>query len=338
LGELHQAYEYYQQALTGARRREDHDITANALLGLANISFEWNEFAATEQQTNEAMALAQEQDLDLRNRAAFQLALLSHARGQITSAEQQLAALLARLQVTPTFLARQMLSDVQVWLARLSLEIGNLPGALRSVETLNPEELAASIFQARLLLAQEKPHEARRRLEDLHSMAQENQQVRDMLQIQILLSLAYTASQQIQQARQTLRLALAQARTEGYVRLFIAEGEPLIRLLRQFVPTIQEKELRTYAQSLLRAFASVNGEQISTTTSTTPNSLPFESLSAQERRVLQLLAAGNTNMEIARELVVSVNTVKGHLKHVYSKLGVSTRLQASEVARRFNLV
>jgi LuxR family maltose regulon positive regulatory protein len=53
--------------------------------------------------------------------------------------------------------------------------------------------------------------------------------------------------------------------------------------------------------------------------------------------VLQLLVAGCSNQEIARELVVSVNTVKYHTKHLYQKLGVSNRLQASAVARTLSL-
>ncbi len=59
-----------------------------------------------------------------------------------------------------------------------------------------------------------------------------------------------------------------------------------------------------------------------------------EPLSAQEERVLRLLAAGWSNQEIARELIISVNTVKYHIKHLYQKLGVSNRLQASAQARQ----
>jgi LuxR family maltose regulon positive regulatory protein len=53
--------------------------------------------------------------------------------------------------------------------------------------------------------------------------------------------------------------------------------------------------------------------------------------------VLRLLVVGRNNQEIARELIISVNTVKYHIKHLYQKLGVSNRLQASEAARRLKL-
>lgn len=61
-------------------------------------------------------------------------------------------------------------------------------------------------------------------------------------------------------------------------------------------------------------------------------------LSSQERRVLRLLVAGRTNPEIARELIVSINTVKTQVKSIYRKLDVSSRREASEVARHLHLL
>jgi len=44
-----------------------------------------------------------------------------------------------------------------------------------------------------------------------------------------------------------------------------------------------------------------------------------------------------SNQEIANTLIISINTVKYHVKHLYQKLGVSNRLQASEAARQLRL-
>lgn len=337
LDELRQAHEYYQLALSDARRQKDREIIAQALLGLASISFEWNELAAAEHHASEALALVSQEEQDLRDRAAFQLALLSHTRGQITSAQQQLVALLARLQVTSTPQAIQMIPDVLICQARLYMEDGDIQGALHNLEMLDLEEhMEAKIFQGRLLLAQGKPHEALRQLERLLPSAQEWRLTRKTLEIQVLLALAHAACQQEQQARQWLQQALPQARHEGFVRLFLSEGERLARLLRQLIPTLGEPALRSYAQSILRAFVITNGE--STLGATSSGGVLFEPLSPQEQRVLQLLVTGRTNLEIAQELVVSVNTVKDHVKHLYRKLGVSNRLQASEAAHHLKLV
>lgn len=63
----------------------------------------------------------------------------------------------------------------------------------------------------------------------------------------------------------------------------------------------------------------------------------LDPLSSQEERVLRLLAAGLTNPEIAQELVLSVNTVKTHVKSVYRKLNVNSRSAAREAARSLDL-
>ena len=333
LGELHQAHEYYQQALSDARRLEDREITAQALLGLARISYEWDQLGAADLQAREALDLALEDEVDLRAGAALQLALLSYARGQTTSAGQQFAVLLAQLQVASTPQTAHMLPDVLVWHARLALEAGKLPNALSSLEKLAIEEhMEARILQARLRLSQNEPREALTRLERLLPLTRNWRQV---LEIQVLLSLAFAACQQGNEARRWLQQALSQACGEGLVRLFLSEGEPLVCLLRQLVPTIQEKALRSYAQSILRAFALTNGEDIP---GASESQLLVESLSPQEQRVLQLLVAGETNQQIAQELVVSVNTVKYHVKNLYQKLGVSNRLQASSAARHLKLI
>jgi LuxR family transcriptional regulator, maltose regulon positive regulatory protein len=63
-----------------------------------------------------------------------------------------------------------------------------------------------------------------------------------------------------------------------------------------------------------------------------------EPLSPQEQRVLRLLAAGRSNPQIAAELIISVNTVKDHVKRLYRKLGINNRLQAGLMAQQLQLV
>ncbi len=66
--------------------------------------------------------------------------------------------------------------------------------------------------------------------------------------------------------------------------------------------------------------------------------LPAERLSPREREVLQLLAQGQTNREIARALTVSVSTVKIHVEHILAKLGVCDRTQAAVRAIELGLL
>lgn len=126
---------------------------------------------------------------------------------------------------------------------------------------------------------------------------------------------------------------LALARAEGYLRLFLDEGEPMAALLRAMVSRVREKSLLAYLQRVLRAF---DAEHASKTRSSVP-SHQIEELSPQEQQVLRLLAEGRSRQEIAETLVISINTVKTHLQRIYQKLNVTNRFEAYEVARRVHL-
>ena len=69
-----------------------------------------------------------------------------------------------------------------------------------------------------------------------------------------------------------------------------------------------------------------------------PLSLRREPLTDRETEVLALLATGMSNVEIGAELFISVNTVKSHLKNVYSKLGVSNRTRALSTALELGVI
>jgi DNA-binding NarL/FixJ family response regulator len=65
---------------------------------------------------------------------------------------------------------------------------------------------------------------------------------------------------------------------------------------------------------------------------------PQISLSRREIEVLEQVAAGRSNSEIAAALVVSETTVKSHLVHIFSKLDVSSRTAAVSVARQLGIL
>lgn len=87
-----------------------------------------------------------------------------------------------------------------------------------------------------------------------------------------------------------------------------------------------------YVDILLAAFEKAQPLHIEQATPALSSSL-IEPLSLQEQRVLRLFVAGLSKREIAQELVISVNTVKTHLQHIYQKLHVTSRAEAREAAR-----
>lgn len=66
--------------------------------------------------------------------------------------------------------------------------------------------------------------------------------------------------------------------------------------------------------------------------------LLMNELSEREVDVLRVLATGASNKEIAKELYISVNTVKVHLRNIYTKLGIQCRVQAVTYAIKNNLL
>ncbi len=63
-----------------------------------------------------------------------------------------------------------------------------------------------------------------------------------------------------------------------------------------------------------------------------------ESLSVRERNIINLIAHGQSNKEVARDLGISPETVKSHMKHIFEKLEVEKRTQAVARAQGLGLV
>ncbi|GHO64240.1 hypothetical protein KSC_031320 [Ktedonobacter sp. SOSP1-52] len=355
LGELHQAAFYCQQMSTqpvhllGTQDEKRGALQhANATWGRIRLAYEWNQTDQVEQLVREASIERSDGPFSSwEERAHVQLGigrLLALRLGGDNAGERAaLSALLADLATTPR--AFSFINDVRLWQTRWYLWDGDLAGAEHTLALLAQSERALSPLQeetlhllhARLHLARREAEAAFPLLEHSLSNAQARRHFARIVEIQLLIALAYAARKQGQEARRQITLVLAQACNEGFRRLFLDEGEPLAALLRQVLPILTEKPLRTYVQSLLSAFTNTPSSSYAKDGQTTEG-LPLEPLSAQEQRVLTLLVAGRSNPEIADILVISVNTVKGHIKNLYRKLGVNNRMQASAVARYVRLV
>ena len=144
--------------------------------------------------------------------------------------------------------------------------------------------------------------------------------------LQALISGALDQSQDIYTGQTWMARALELAESEGYLRIFIDEGAPMAALLERMPAS-------AYITRLLALFPTHQDS-----TQPPPESELFEPLSEREAEVLDLLADGLTYAEAAERLVVSLNTVRYHVKSIYGKLGVEKRVQAIEKARRVGLL
>jgi len=157
-------------------------------------------------------------------------------------------------------------------------------------------------------------------LEPLIKREQDQGRVRTVIESMILMALSHRAEKDIPAAVDWLSQALGLAAPEGFIRIFLDEGEALLDLLpkaRQAAPELVD--------AILDSLQAESGKS-------PLDQLP-DPLSEQELRVLELIVAGKTNREIADELFISVGTAKWHVHNILQKLGVSNRSQASARAR-----
>jgi LuxR family maltose regulon positive regulatory protein len=198
------------------------------------------------------------------------------------------------------------------------------------------------ITLARVLLGQHASGRSDRALQEaiglldrLLQAAEGGERAGIVIEISTLQALAHGAQGDVPAALVSLERALALAEPEGYVRVFVDEGQPMARLLRDAVA----RGIRpAYAGALLLAYGT-EPQGSATPLATSPALEPLvEPLSEREIDVLRLLGTDLSGPEIARELVVAPSTFRTHTKRIYSKLGVTTRRAAVSRAADLGLV
>jgi LuxR family maltose regulon positive regulatory protein len=193
-----------------------------------------------------------------------------------------------------------------------------------------------ALIVARMYIAQGSRGQALEILGDWRANAQATGRTRSELEMLLLTALSHIVQDDFQPARQALLKALAYAQPEGYIRLFLDERELLAAPLRAIVANTGEHALGKYARSLLHTATEACAGARAASPATFSSSIIH--LSQQELRVLQLLAGGQANQEIADALVVSVNTIKTQLKSIYRKLNVANRVEACIAAQQLDLL
>ncbi len=343
-GELHHAAESFRQMQAEARTQEDHDDIAHSQLGLAGIAYQWNNLEEAAQAAREALQIGEQMGVEeFQALATARLACIEHALGQTAQTRPRLTAWLARGQTSPSPHSYQLYRQVEATLARIQLADHDLVAVERWLTGIERHEEVLPLLQrrreqllrARFLLAQGETAVAIEQLESLSTAALSTGHIYFGLEVQVVLVLAYSRQGAHAKACEQLHKLLETTRSEGYLRLFLDEGEELASLLRGLLPRLREKALLAYTQRILSAFGYKTG--VSAPETTLGTALLLESLSMQEQKVLRLLAAGNSNAGIARELVVSVNTVRTQVQSIYRKLNVNNRVEASAAAHQLNL-
>jgi len=180
-------------------------------------------------------------------------------------------------------------------------------------------------------------------LEPLHKAATELKRTGSLIEILILKAITFLKGGDIEQALGSLEEALSLAEPQGYIRVFIDEGQPMREMLTLFLGEVGKRDSSDmvsvstkYVNQLLAALAAetvtrrVTREDVSAGLT--------EPLSARELEVLRLLPTSLTSTEIAGQLFISPNTARFHIKNIYSKLGAHRRADAVERAKGLGLL
>ncbi|UCG25892.1 MAG: hypothetical protein JSW55_07870, partial [Chloroflexota bacterium] len=350
-GKLHQAAELQRQAIRLGKKEGAAPATVRAYVNLAALHYEWNELEPAREHLRRVLELsALGGDKHVQRDAFRLLALIGQAQGDPTAARDALRKARDLLQVDDVSVSAH-LATASTHL-RVALASGDLAMAMRwgqrieeltsQTNTIRPDLLSNAGFfspqpglgQASLLIAQGQKEAAAARLTDCYQAAAEGGFGYSQVYACALQALA---AEQADAAAEFLAAALTLAQPEGYVRVFVDAGRSLRPLLRRLATD------KSLPGALAEKILVVASQEDAADSASPPSSLSsgavlVEPLSERELEILRLLAQRHSNAEIAQALVVSPNTVKTHLRHIYEKLGVHDRWSAVARAHEIKIL
>jgi LuxR family transcriptional regulator, maltose regulon positive regulatory protein len=345
-GRPSRARRLYEQALqTAAAGGAPYRATADLHVGLAELDRELDDLPSAEAHLESARVLGERASItENRHRWYVVMAQVRSAGGDYDTATSLLDqaetlyrpgfypdvrpidALKARIQI-----AAGDLSSAAGWAEDRAISVDDQPDYLREYEHLT---------LARLLLAQHRAdqhfHGAASAshvaavsglLDRLHAAAVEAGRDGSALEIRVMQALAHHACGDLPEALAALGGSFAATpEPDGYVRLYLDEGASMRALLQDAaVAYPQARRLLERATTSIKAAVE-------------PQQSPGDPLSQRELQVLQLLDSELTGPEIARELYVTLNTLRTHTKRIFNKLDVTTRAAAVRRAHERGLL
>jgi LuxR family maltose regulon positive regulatory protein len=281
-------------------------------------------------------------DLTRASESWRQIETIVRTDSMLQSTLKMVEALRARI-----WLAQGNVADAEQWAKSYERDLsfpvsGDWPG-VRQLSRMHDYEFLTLV---RIRMAQGQCDEALRLLALFQPVIESGARRASLVEIVAIQALAYQVQGHTPDAMTALKRAILLAEPEGYIRIFVDEGEPMreaIRNLRRDLgsgkkPTELQTRLMRYTDKLLEAF-SHNTPQfpIEPANSVVHQPTLTHLISARELEILRLIAEGLSNQAIAQKLFLSISTVKVHVKHIYGKLDVNSRTQAVARLRESDL-
>jgi LuxR family maltose regulon positive regulatory protein len=218
------------------------------------------------------------------------------------------------------------------WADRLDLSLHDPVTYLREYEHLTLAKLA--VAQHGRPVDQSDLGPVFKLLNRLLTSALDGGRCGSVIDIQLTRALALQQCGDPPGAQAALAAALDLAEPEGYVRTFADEGAPMAALLA----VADRQGSSSYVRRLMAAIEPTRRTHAFPRSDAPSGRGLVEPLSGRERDVLRLLNTELNGPDIARELVVSLNTVRTHTKNLYMKLGVTSRRAAVARAKELDLL
>jgi len=340
-------------------------VTAHHHLGLAMLAHERGDDAASAERLQTVAELGQRTTLiDWPYRWGLAQARLKESAGEWDDALRSLDEAKQGYVKNPI----PMLQPVEARKARIHLKQGRLDKAqdwaqergLSVTDEAHYLDEYEHLTLARVRLVERSFDGVGQLLERLLTLAQIQKRTGSVIEILLTQALLHQAQEDQPRALAALKHALTLAEPEGYIRIFVDEGEVMRLLILDFRLQIEKQErpgahpLFEYANRLLAAFPESMGTNTQSKTLaphahrpggsvpgsagvTNQKSEIVESLSERELEVLKLLRSELSGPEIAQRLIVSLNTLRTHTKNIFNKLGVNNRRAAVRRAEELNL-
>ncbi len=308
----------------------------NIILG--EVLREWNELEEAEAQIRTGIR-ANEHWKNTASEAYGYAALarVQEAMGDVEGAlltQHKLDEIFEGRTRPPDWESEQRSLKVRLWLAKGDLvRAGEWADHFLVNQSPVPPQETDQLTLARVRLAQKKYADTQQILEAMDRVPGIEKRVNRKLKIGILLACALTGQNRLSEALPVLESCLAMGGPEGHIRVFLDAGEPARELLYAYLQTPAAIH-QDYARKLLDAFSPSKAAGSSDPQPAGLNDL----LTKRELEVLQLMALGRTNQEIARQLIVAPGTVKAHTASIYRKLDAANRTEAVARARQSGIL
>jgi LuxR family maltose regulon positive regulatory protein len=310
------------------------------LMVLGHVYFERDQLA----QARHLMAQAAEVDpnptsTNLPMMRSILLARLQVAQREFAVAQTTIRAALHLNKERPS--GMWTAQDLRAYQALICFRQGDFAEAERVLNELRDTEThdGSMLTRAEVLLAQAQYVLAENILTTLIERYPHGLKNEPLLGVRLMLAMSLFGQQKINQARQVMVKAVRLAEPEEFVRPFLDRGSQIVPLLTLVLQTEKlSAKAQQFIKKILQTLRDSYGTEISMPQKAFSALSTAASISEREQEVLRFVAAGLSNKEIATRLFVADSTVKTHLRNIYRKLDVNSRVQAVTRARTLKLL